>query len=321
MSKNKLFADAVTDAKTLKETALANAKLAIEESLAPKVQSMISNQLNEMEEEEDGKSLEEILNEMEGEEVPENPEDYTQQPGYIHEDEELEGGEEGEEEVAELTVDELKDVIRDVMAELGAGEEEPEMEPEMEPEFEEEEEDIDLDEILNEMGTASIDPSHAAAAVADELLSMIKSAVSKAPELARKIQATLEDLGSAAGSAMRSEAKELEEAKKIISNKTKQLSEVNLLNSKLLNLNRIFKANNLTESQKVKAVNAFDRATTVKEVENTYQTLKESLVNSSRTQIKENKGFASKPLGEAKKELIVEGNDFVARMQKLAGIK
>ena len=319
MSKNKLFADAVTDAKTLKETALANAKLAIEESLAPKVQSMISNQLNEMEEEEDGKSLEEILNEMEGEETEE-----MEVP-------ELEGGSEefeepseeglGEDEVGELTVDELKDVIRDVMAELGAGEEEPEMEPEMEPEFEEEEEDIDLDEILNEMGTTTIDPSNAAAAGADELLNMIKSAVSKAPELARKIQAALEDLGSAAGSAMRSEAKELEEAKKIISNKTKQLSEVNLLNSKLLNLNRIFKANNLTESQKVKAVNAFDRATTVKEVENTYQTLKESLVVSSRTQIKENKGFASKPLGEAKKELIVESNDFVARMQKLAGIK
>ena len=319
MSKNKLFADAVTDAKTLKETALANAKLAIEESLAPKVQSMISNQLNEMEEEEDGKSLEEILNEMEGEETEE-----MEAP-------ELEGGSEefkepseeglGEDEVGELTVDELKDVIRDVMAELGAGEEEPEMEPEMEPEFEEEEEDIDLDEILNEMGTSSIDPSHAAASGLDNIISMVKSAVAKSPEMASKIAEFIKGLPAGAGAALRSEAKELEEAKKIISNKTKQLSEVNLLNSKLLNLNRIFKANNLTESQKVKAVNAFDRATTVKEVENTYQTLKESLVNSSRTQIKENKGFASKPLGEAKKELIVEGNDFVARMQKLAGIK
>jgi hypothetical protein len=260
---------------------------------------MVQTKLDEMAEEEmnEEKSLEEILNEMEGEEVPENPEDYTQQPGYIHEDEELEGGEEGEEEVAELTVDELKDVIRDVMAELGETEEvtEPEFE---EPEMEEtEEEEIDLDEILNEMGNAAaLDPAAGAAAGADELLRMIKAAIAKAPDLATKIQATLADLGSAAGAAMRSEVKALEESKKEVVQLKKTLSEVNLLNAKLIYVNKVFKTTNLTESKKVAVINAFDRASNVKEVENTFKTIKESITSAPTKPLHENKSFASKKM-------------------------
>lgn len=326
MSKNKLFVDAVAEAKQLKETAIVQAKLAMAESFAPRVQSMVQTKLDEIADEEmnEEKSLEEILQEMESEEVPENPEDYTQQPGYIHEDEELEGEEGSSEEVAELTVDELKDVIRDVMAELEGSEEiEPEFEeePEMEePEMEDEE--IDLDEILNEMGgTAMADPAAGAAAGADELLKMIKSAIAKAPELATKIQATLADLGSAAGAAMRSEAKELEESKKLVNQLKTQLSEVNLLNSKLIYVNKVFKTTNLTESKKVAVINAFDRATSVKEVENTFKTIKESITSTPTKPLHENRSFASKAAGVAEKQIITESTDFVARMQKLAGIK
>ena len=42
MARKDLLAEAIADAKAVKETALANAKLALEEAFTPKLQSMIS---------------------------------------------------------------------------------------------------------------------------------------------------------------------------------------------------------------------------------------------------------------------------------------
>ena len=85
-------------------------------------------------------------------------------------------------------------------------------------------------------------------------------------------------------------------------------------------MNKLFKSKTLTEAQKVKVVNAFDRAETLKEVKNVFETLKENL-NGKKSNLKENRSFASKAAGVApKKEILTEGNDFVSRMQKLAGI-
>ena len=82
------------------------------------------------------------------------------------------------------------------------------------------------------------------------------------------------------------------------------------------------KSKSLTESQKVKVINAFDRAESVKEVKNTYETLKESFNGAAqKSTIKESVGFASKSvIGGAAVQPIV-ADDFVSRMQKLAGIK
>ena len=59
-----LLSEAIADAKAVKETALANAKLALEEAFTPKLQSMISAKLaedadeqDEMEEELDSSDL------------------------------------------------------------------------------------------------------------------------------------------------------------------------------------------------------------------------------------------------------------------------
>ena len=114
---------------------------------------------------------------------------------------------------------------------------------------------------------------------------------------------------------------ELEEANDTINHLKETLSEVNLLNAKLLYVNKIFKSKSLTESQKVKVINAFDRAETKKEAQNIYETLKESLSVSNRNTIKESVGFASKPLGNAPAKPIVEADNYVSRMQVLAGIK
>ena len=114
--------------------------------------------------------------------------------------------------------------------------------------------------------------------------------------------------------------KQLKEANETIAYLQKQLKEVNLLNAKYLFMNKLFKAKSLTESQKIKAINAFDRATTVKEVKNTFATLSESFSTTKKKSI--NEGFASQAAGIAPKQpQTIESDPFISRMQKLAGIK
>jgi hypothetical protein len=115
---------------------------------------------------------------------------------------------------------------------------------------------------------------------------------------------------------------DLKEAVKTIKSLRTELNEINLFSAKLLYVNKIFKAKNLNESQKTKVINAFDRAISVKEVENTYKTLLESLTaETKKTSLKESVGFASKPIGNAPARPIVEADAFVSRWQTLAGIK
>ena len=84
-------------------------------------------------------------------------------------------------------------------------------------------------------------------------------------------------------------------------------------------MNKLFKSKTLTESQKVKVINALDRASSVTEVKNTYETLKESF--ESKKQLKESIGFASQAAGMAPKQPIIEQDNMMSRWQKLAGIK
>jgi len=119
------------------------------------------------------------------------------------------------------------------------------------------------------------------------------------------------------------ESAELNEALKAVRILRKELSEVNLLNSKLLYVNKIFKAHNLSEAQKVNIITTFDKAETVKEVKLVYETVADNVgtVKSKKSQIKEHKSFASKASGNStKREVISEVSDQVRRMQKLAGI-
>ena len=116
---------------------------------------------------------------------------------------------------------------------------------------------------------------------------------------------------------------ELEEAISTIQTLRQELQEVNLLNAKLLYVNKLFKAKNLTESQKIKVVQAFDKAESAKEAKLVYESLNETFaVKVEKAQIKESLGFASKAAGVAEKsQQIVESNQWIARMQKLANIK
>jgi hypothetical protein len=117
------------------------------------------------------------------------------------------------------------------------------------------------------------------------------------------------------------ENEDLAEAIETIKTLRTELNETNLLNAKLLYVNKIFKAKNLTESQKLKVIASFDKATNVKEAKVVFESLNSALSTAPKKAIKESLGFASKAAGVAPNKTIVESNDVITRMQKLANIK
>ena len=102
------------------------------------------------------------------------------------------------------------------------------------------------------------------------------------------------------------------------------ISEMNLLNSKLLYCNKLFRSNALTEAQKVKVVDALDMANTANEAKLVFTTLQESFnfTGVEKRSIREGLGRSSKASGNAPKKVITESVDeTVSRFQKLANIK
>jgi hypothetical protein len=120
---------------------------------------------------------------------------------------------------------------------------------------------------------------------------------------------------------------ELGEHRKVVKYLRSKLNEVNLLNAKLLFTNKLFRAYGLTNEQKLKVVENFDRATNLREVKLVFATLAESFghgpASTVKQPIKEKKGSASKAVASTKpksKKVIGEGFDMKERFQKLANI-
>jgi hypothetical protein len=114
---------------------------------------------------------------------------------------------------------------------------------------------------------------------------------------------------------------ELNEAYNTIKTLRSELNEINLLNAKLLYTNKLFKAKNLTETQKLKVLSSFDKAATVSEVKLVYETLNEGIKETKKSSpINESVNFASKSIAAPKKQPILETDEIKARFQKLAGI-
>ena len=113
---------------------------------------------------------------------------------------------------------------------------------------------------------------------------------------------------------------DLDEAYSTIETLKGELNEINLLNSKLLYTNKIFKAKNLTEAQKVKVLGAFDKASSVKEAKLIYETLQAGVAN-KKASVNAVRGRASKAIQPVEqKQPIVESDQMVARFKKLAGL-
>jgi hypothetical protein len=149
----------------------------------------------------------------------------------------------------------------------------------------------------------------------------------KSGKLGAKGEALANDIESAAGASgiNKPRVSEVEDEMNEIEELKKELQEVNLLNAKLLYTNKIFNSKTLNESQKLRVLKAFDKATSVKEAKVIFETLNEGMA--SKTQkpsfVNEIKGRASKATGfiSESKQPIVEVDPMVARWQKLAGIK
>ena len=321
-----LLKEAIADAKSVKETAIANAKAALEEAFTPYLKEKLSAKLQEMEEEEtkmegmyedeteemmeekesmDEISLDELLAELEGEEMEESIFEAKEE-----EEEEESEEEESEEEMSIEDMDEddlksfIEDVIKDMVSagELEAGHEGMENEEGAEEEIGAEEEEldemVDLDELLAE---EDMDEEIGL----DELLAELES------ENVYEEDVYEEDVKNEM-------QEELEEAYEAIRTLKSELNEINLLNAKLLYTNKIFRNKSLTESQKVKVLTAFDKATSKKEAQLVYETLLENLKTPvKKSPIQESLGSASKALGTAKSKPIIE-NDAFSRMRELA---
>ena len=96
------------------------------------------------------------------------------------------------------------------------------------------------------------------------------------------------------------------------------------MNAKLLFSNKLFRNGNLNEDQKMRVIETFDRANSVREVKLVYSTLAESMKSSKSSTKKKSmtEGLASKSTRSTKpaKGAIVESNQFSDRMRKLAGL-
>ena len=121
----------------------------------------------------------------------------------------------------------------------------------------------------------------------------------------------------------------LNEAYRTIKSLQRTINEVNLLNAKLLFANKLFRAHNMTNEQKVKVIETLDRTKSVREVKLVYSTLAENFkyTTSSNKNAKKSisEGIASKVTKSTKpaaaaKQVIAESTDFSDRFKKLAGI-
>ena len=115
---------------------------------------------------------------------------------------------------------------------------------------------------------------------------------------------------------------ELEEYRNAVKYMRGKLNEVNLLNAKLLFTNKLFRAFGLSEGDKYRVVETFDRAKNLREVKLVYATLAESF--GQKPKIQESKGKSSKPVASTQpkneSKVISEGNDLKNRFKKLANI-
>lgn len=375
---NTLLKQAIADAEAVRETAVANAKLVLEEAITPQIREMIARRLRveamEAEEGDDVKTeAAKELPHQEGEPVggTEFPADTSTIGGGENKEPSDDafdasgigdGGENKEDSHTDWYDDwsdsdfDLDEVIRELEEDIAAlseaedndeeeddvsGEEEKAIghavgkhEKEMHEEKDEEmddapaadakpnpfkkdetqdmssageemeaddDEDIDLEEILAELE-------------ADEE-EMAPSPMMGQDDQKKKMATELVRLKN-----------ELAQYRAAVNELSGRLNEVNLLNAKLLFTNKMFRNQGLTNEQKVRIVESFDRATTIREVKLVYTALVENLSTQAKTFNTNRKkivaeGLASKatPTTAPKKTVIVE-NTVAKRLQQLAGI-
>lgn len=304
MAKLELLTSAIAEAKQVKKTAMANAKLALEETFQPTFQRMISAKLQEEDEDE----LDDFDIDVEVDEPETEP-----QVGF--------GGSEEEPEPEEEQPDqELESLLREL--EGSTEEEMPEEEPEVTEAEEWEEEPTEENEDMSD----------------EDLLEMLMKEIDGEDETLE--EENCEDGGSytepSTNPQMNSEVRRLrKENDKLIKEKNEAyraitilksaINETNLLNAKLMFVTKTLRQYPLNENQQSRVMDSFDRAKTVREVKLVYTTIVESFNKKPQAKKKMVEGSASKPtkvINPAKSNTSTLNESLtVNRFQELAGIK
>ena len=360
MANNDLLKEAIADAKAVKETAIANAKLALEEAFTPHLKSMLSAKLEEM----DNEDVDEGYDKYE--------EDDVKAEMYSKDDmkEEREDMDEAKEELDEINLDELlaeleldedartdaeeegyKDGMKDEKEDLKEDERtDAEEEGYLDGEKDEKEDMEDKDD--KEIDLEDMSEDDLKGFIEDVIKDLVADGTIEAGEEAMEDEEDIVDVedvedvedvdvdveideavdgekGAGNEDGDKDDTKIEKETEKMrfkealdeIEALKVELNEVNLLNAKLLYTNKVFKSKNLSEDKKVKVLKAFDKASTVKEAKVIFETLNEGLVSKTEAIVRP-KGAASKATGTITeaKKPIIESNDVYNRMRKLAGL-
>ena len=341
-----LLKEAIADAKAVRATALANAKAALEEAFQPKLEAMLAEKLK---------------NEISDDEPMEGM--YHDKMKEMHHDK-------MSDEITEITDEELNEILAELEGELDeAGQVDPNLPaPAPAPAPVDPMAAAPAPAPVDPMAAAPapapvapVDPMAAAPAPAPVAPAPVAEDMDgeEVVDLQELLDSLNEDDSEEEGeeemeeSIINEEEEEEEEEKvdeKIEDEKVNedlqaelneamstvqylrdQLNEVNLLNAKLLYTNKLFNSFNLDQKQKLKVVETFDLAKSIREVKLSYTILSESyslggsVVKKTNTTAKTiTEGLASKPVASTapKKDLIVENSNVMAsRFQKLAGIK
>ena len=314
MANSKLLKEAIADAKAVRETAIANAKIALEEAFAPRLQAALSRKIQaEMEDMDDEEEVNEEYSD--GSEAPDEDAsdigtgDNKQPADDANSSSELaKGNPDTEVETSEVGKEEED---YDVVSE-GDEEEIPGEDPsKLEEEEEEDEDEFDLAEIIREL-ESELEGENGEDEMYEEEDEMHGEESEEAPvaeeedeemyeeesedEMHEEDEIDLDEIlremgygddeeemkeedenGEDMAAEMAEKEAELDEAYKVIKSLKRTINEVNLLNAKLLYTNKLFRSYNLTTEQKHKVVETLDRTGNVREVKLVFSTLAESL--------------------------------------------
>ena len=342
MAKSDLLKEAIADANAVKQTALANAKIALQEAFAPRIQRMISEQIeNELDGEEELTDEDLAIDPTAGEEVAPEGDDFTWTDDSLSA---TVGGNDYDFTVGMGGEDDLSDELTDELPE-----EVPASDEEMGAEYNEGmHDDLDLDEIIRELegDTTAIPDTEIADEYADTdenlyeeepapegeesmddiIEAILREAeegdspygppVEKTDDLSEELEDTKEELADT--------EEKLTEAYNTVKKLKSIINEVNLLNAKLLYTNKLFRNYELSENQKMKVIENFDRATNTREVKLVFTTIAESFKRpTTKRVVKES--LASRAVNttapsKATRQVLGEGFELANRWKKLAGL-
>ena len=343
-----LLKEAIADAKAVRETALQNAKMALEEAFTPHLKSMLSAKLAEDEFEDEEEEMGEPEDDMEDEEGPsaedmarayreeddeEIPVGDDEEEMGMGDEEETEGvreediieidgvkyapivtEDEFDEDVDEVEELDLEAVIRELEQEIAEADETDE-------DLTEDDKDDEVTEVDEETELVEDDEVDEDKEKQDEQSS--SSGIGKGTGVKQASASDEEDPGKGkVHEQVETLQSELKEYKEAITYLRDKLHEVNILNAKLLYTNRLFREFALSNNQKLKIVETFDRAQTTREIKLVYSTLAESYKDNGSVKKAEIKEFASRKSGTTapKRKIISEENQVADRFKKLAGI-